>query len=464
MAALVAVALAMPAIAADPPATGNQAALGVLPPGPAEPHAGGWRTWVIAGGNQFRLPPPPDAEATRGEIAELKALAGQRDAAALLRIGYWDAGSPSYRWNQILTEAMVGSGTPSNIAYRNLSVLHVALSDAMVAAWDSKYAHARRHPSELDLSFATAIPNPPSPSYPAEHAVAAGAAAAVLGHLYPQRAEAFRAMSEEAAASRLLAGVAYPSDVSAGVALGRQVAAKVIERAAADGSAAPWTGTVPTGPGRWTGTNPSLPQAATWRTWILDRPDEFRPPPPSAHDSAERQAELTELRDWRRTPKSNADAGFWEFAVGGLRQYQFWGGQLGRLTLEHRLDADAPRAARAFALTYTALHDVGVACWDAKYAYWLIRPVQLDPTLRTVFPTPNHPSYPAAHACFSIAAATMIGHLFPGDAAAMAALAQDAGESRIWAGIHYRSDVVAGMELARAVTRKAIERAKADGS
>jgi membrane-associated phospholipid phosphatase len=221
---------------------------------------------------------------------------------------------------------------------------------------------------------------------------------------------------------------------------------------------------VPTGPGRWTGSNPILPQAATWRTWVLERPDELRPPPPSAHDSAERRAELAELRDYRRTPLSNANVGFWEFAVGGLRQHQFWGGQLARLTLEHRLDADAPRAARAFALTYAAMHDVGVACWDAKYAYWMIRPSQLDPELRTVVPAPNHPSYPAAHACYSVTAAAVLGYLFPGDAEAMAALAADAAESRIWAGIHYRSDVVAGAELARAVAGRVIDRARADGS
>jgi hypothetical protein len=197
---------------------------------------------------------------------------------------------------------------------------------------------------------------------------------------------------------------------------------------------------------------------------VLDRPDEFRPSPPSPYDSIERRAELDELRKYQRTPKINADAGFWEWAAGGLRQYEFWGGQLGRLTLEHRLDADAPRAARAFALSYVSLNDAGVACWDGKYAYWMIRPSQLDPELRTLFPPPNHPSYPAAHACFSTAAATVIGYLFPRDAAAMAALAREAGESRIAAGIHYRSDVAAGADLGRAVAGKAIERARADGS
>ncbi|MBR0646091.1 phosphatase PAP2 family protein [Plastoroseomonas hellenica] len=449
-------ALTLPA--ADAPASEV-----IAPRGPVEPGAGAWRSWVIASGSAFRLP-PPNADASGDEITQLKALAERRDAAALQRIGYWDTGAPSYRWNQILTEALVRNGTPANLAYRHLSVLHIAIHDAMIAAWDSKHTHGRPPPSALDPGLQTVIPNPPSPSYPAEHAVAAGAAGAVLGTLFPQRSDAFRALAEEAAATRLLAGVAYPSDVAAGLALGRRVAATVIERAAADRSAEPWTGTVPTGPGLWSGTNPALPQAASWRTWVLERPDEFRPPPPSAYDSAERRAELAELRDYRRTPKSNADAGFWEYAVGGLRQYQFWGGQLARLTLEHRLDAHAPRVARAFALTYAALHDTGVACWDAKYAYWTIRPFQLDPELRTVFPSPNHPSYPAAHACYSVAAATMLGHLFPRDTEAMAALATDAAESRIWAGIHYRSDIVVGAELARAVAGKVIDRARADGA
>ena len=45
-----------------------------------EPNAGSWKTWVISSGHDFRAPPPPNDAAT--EIAELKALAGQRDAKA----------------------------------------------------------------------------------------------------------------------------------------------------------------------------------------------------------------------------------------------------------------------------------------------------------------------------------------------------------------------------------------------
>jgi hypothetical protein len=58
----------------------------------------------------------------------------------------------------------------------------------------------------------------------------------------------------------------------------------------------------------------------------------------------------------------------------------------------------------------------------------------------------------------------MLGYLFPRDAEGFAALGERAAESRIWAGIHYRSDIVAGRQLAIAVADKVIERAMHDGA
>jgi PAP2 superfamily protein len=68
--------------------------------------------------------------------------------------------------------------------------------------------------------------------------------------------------------------------------------------------------------------------------------------------------------------------------------------------------------------------------------------------------------YPAAHACSSIAVTKVLGHLFPRDAEELAALGERAAESRLWAGIHYRSDIVAGRQLALAVADKVIDRAR----
>ncbi|HYP14046.1 MAG TPA: phosphatase PAP2 family protein, partial [Bryobacteraceae bacterium] len=80
------------------------------------------------------------------------------------------------------------------------------------------------------------------------------------------------------------------------------------------------------------------------------------------------------------------------------------------------------------------------------------------------FTTPNFPSYPSNHATFSYSRAELLSYLFPhhtGDAGAMAA---EAANSRIWAGIHFPVDLQAGETLGRAVARKFIQWAERDGS
>ena len=59
-----------------------------------------WSTWLLSSPGELRVGPPPDAAETRAELDQLQALADQRDAAALDRISYWDAGAPPYRWTQ----------------------------------------------------------------------------------------------------------------------------------------------------------------------------------------------------------------------------------------------------------------------------------------------------------------------------------------------------------------------------
>jgi membrane-associated phospholipid phosphatase len=294
--------------------------------------------------------------------------------------------------------------------------------------------------------------------------VTAGAASAVLAYAFPDAASAILAQADEAAQSRVLAGVQYPSDVKAGLDLGRAVAALAIERAKGDGSSAVWDGKMPTGPGLWTGKDPIEPLGGTWRTWALESASQFRPGPPPAYDSSQKAAELAELKSFPRTPKTNNVAFFWQYAVAGTNAYQYWYEQTSQKISQYRLDDNPPRAARAYALQSVTTYDSTVACWDAKYAYWAIRPFQLDPDLKTLFPTPNHPSYPAGHGAVSGATTAILGYLFPSDASHFKAMGEEAGESRIWAGIHYRSDVEVGLALGRAVAQKVIERAQTDGS
>jgi membrane-associated phospholipid phosphatase len=444
-----------------------------------ESGAGRWKPWLLRSGSELRLPPPPDRAASEAEIRELRALAAQRDPTALEQITHWDAGAPGYHWNGIA----IGQGLKAIAGglrnYRALALLNVAIYDATIAAWDTKYTYNRPRPSELDPSLATVLPNPRSPSYPAEHAVVAGAASAVLGYLMPNDAQLFADHAEQAARSRLLAGVQYPSDIRAGLELGRAVAERVIEYAKTDGSDAQWTGTVPTGPGIWRGTNPAEPLGGTWKTWVLASGSQLRPDPPPAHDSPELAAELAAVRGFERTVDPVGP--FWAHDPAGRPasaqlataqaayhwaplNHLIWCSELEQKLFEYRLDANPPRAARAYALVSVAGYDAAVACWDAKYAYWLARPIHLDPTITTLFATPAHPSYPSGHAAIVGGTSATLAYLFPRAAECFRLNAEEMAASRLWAGIHYRLDDDDGLEMGRAVAQAVIARAQADGS
>jgi hypothetical protein len=347
---------------------------------------------------------------------------------------------------------------PNPRSARGLALLNIAIYDATVAAWDAKYTYNRPHPSDLDSSLTTLIDNPNSPSYPSEHAVVAGAASTILTYLFPDRADIFAAKAEEAAQSRLLAGVQYPSDVQAGLELGRAVAEQVIAFAMTDGSDAAWDGTMPTGNGYWTGENPVLPGSGQWRPLVLTSGDQFRPAPPPAYDSEQMQIELKALKTFTPTFATTAAAFFWQSPAGA---FQYTYGTVNRLLFENGLDANPPRAAHIYATMSAAQYDAFVGCYDAKYAYWSPRPFQVDPEFKSLFPSPNFPSYPSAHSCQTSAVVTVLSSFFPADAEALNRTAKETGDSRMWAGIHFQSDIDAGIALGTSVGELVFEQCEA---
>jgi membrane-associated phospholipid phosphatase len=440
-----------------------------------------WPTWVIAASDQVRPGAPPDEAVTQGEIMELEGMVSGRDEAALARIAYWDAGSPGYRWNEIAVQA----GLEHDLGLRNyrmLALINVAIYDATAAAWEAKASYNRPRPSEVAPGLETAIMNPNSSSYPSAHAVAAGAASAVLAYLFPKEAERFMALAEEAAESRVLAGVQYPSDVTAGLELGRLVAEEVIERARADGSDAEWTGTVPEGPGMWQG-EPFEAMMGTWQTWALESGSQFRPPPPPAHDSEARAAELAEVKAYVRDANPGSELGFWPQGPAGRPSpdsmpissnqivlhyapfnHLLWLPELNQKLFEYRRDIDPLWAAHAYALVSVAAYDAGVAGMEAKYHYWTARPYHFDPDITTVLPHYPIPDYPALHATVAGATAEVLAHLFPQDAHGFQSRAEELAASRLWAGIHFRSANEAGLELGRAVAQQVLANGQADTS
>jgi membrane-associated phospholipid phosphatase len=425
-----------------------------------EPNAGNWKTWIISSGKDYRVPPPPDEAATQAELVQLRDLASKRDTTAEAQIIHWDAGAPAYRWVDLLNMRVLFGDVPPN-SQRLYAYMTVAIADAMIAAWESKYFYNRPRPSVLDPTLSTALPTPNSPSYPSEHAAAAGAAATILAYFLPKEAESFGAMANEAAISRVAAGVQFPSDAEAGLALGRRVAEQVIAVAAADGSDAVWTGTVPTGPCLWVGTKPNNVTMPNWKPLVLARADEFRPPvPPDCHSEATK-TEVEAVRAFQRNFGSNSKAFYWQSPAGTMAS---WFDLPSRWMFEDKLDRNPPRAARVYAMVAAVWYDAFIASNDGKFAYWYLRPNQLDSSIQPLFPVPNFPSYPSNHSTLSTARCEVLAYLFPEHAEFIRKVGKDAGDSRIWAGIHYPMDNRAGVELGKAVAAKFVARAQNDGA
>ncbi len=355
-----------------------------------------------------------------------------KPAVAIDRTTWWATGGPAYRWNEILLDEMQQSFVVLPMAARHLALFHAALDDAIASARQQK-----------------------SKSGASEHAAAAETAAAVLAYLFPARAEHFEAKAAEAINARKAVRGETAEHIAAGREVGRKIAATAIARGKADGSDTKWSGSVPEGPDRWMGQNPIAPLAGTWQPWVLTSPSEFRPPAPPAIDSEQVKVALAELKNFQRTPKTNHRATYWE-VHGGARAHTLWN-EIARMKLLETGTA-APDGARILAALNIAMADAGTACWDAKYAFWYIRPPQLDAELKALFPPPNHPSFPAAHGCYSTAAATVLASVFPHEKERLLALAKEAAEARVWAGIHYRFDIDAGQEIGRKVGEKVLTR------
>jgi membrane-associated phospholipid phosphatase len=446
------------------PASANQKGNGQV-----EPNAGNWRTWVISSGKDYRVPPPPRPAQTRAELSSLAELIGNNDAQARQQIAFWDAGAPAYRWMDLLNARLLAGTPTTTYPHRVYAYVALAMYDATIAAWESKYFYNRQRPSELDIKLPTAVAVPNSPSYPSEHSAAAQAAATVLAHFLQADAQSFQTMAEEAGWSRVLAGTQYPSDHYAGLDLGRKVGEQIIAKANLDGSAVPWTGTVPTGPCIW---KPSLTPGgaiippgnvagATWNPLLLDSPGQFRPPAPPACDSPQVQAEVSVVRNFPRTFGTNYKAYYWQ-SPEGLNSWPYR--YADKWIFEDGLDRNPPRAARAYALIAAVLFDAFIASQDGKFTYWYLRPHQLDPTIVPLFPVPYFPSYPSNHSTYSAARSEVLAYLFPTRADFIRAVGKEGGDSRIWAGIHYEIDNVSGKQLGNSVAQVFISWAQSDGS
>ena len=329
-------------------------------------------------------------------------------------------------WNEAARHLVATTGTGAPASIRTFALLSVAQYNAIVAAGKA------------------------SPRASEDGAIA-GASAAVLAYVYPQHASS---LEERVATERSSSPTRGRSgDFAAGEALGRSVAAELIERARTDRFFAPFTGTVPLCDACWKAvpTPPAFATLGQAKPYLLEHTAQFRPAPHPAFGSPEFLAALAEVRliADTRTPAQDSIAKFWALPVGTVgAQGQF---NLVAAGLARRYHRTERQAAHMFALLNIAAYDGLVASHEAKYHYWLLRPSQADAQIVRAIGLPSFPAYPSNHSMLAGVAAAVLGAQFPAERARLDAMAEEAAISRVYGGIHYRFDTDAGLALGRTV-------------
>jgi hypothetical protein len=250
---------AVPAEAGMP----NGAAGAWVPTPPAlaaalEPGWGKLAPFLCDSGAQFRPAAPPalggDVYARDfAEIARVGAAASAaRTAAQTETARFWMATAPQL-WNQVVRQLTVARGLDAPTAARAYLLLNLAGADAMVAAWDAKYAYGQWRPVTAiraagDSAWLPLIPTPPFPDYPAGHTAYAGAAEVVLSAALGEspgelsitsataagathRYRSFHEIADEVVDARVWAGVHWRTSSTAGRELGRRVGELAMSRA-----------------------------------------------------------------------------------------------------------------------------------------------------------------------------------------------------------------------------------------
>jgi len=480
-----------------------------LQPTSLEPTAGSWRMILLTGPSQIAVAAPA-AVTSAAYVSELDAIkASQASLTSSQRnaIAYWSGGGVM-RWNQILRELVARYNLPpapkdeggypvpdaenpfgdpafpfANPVYaaRAYSYVSAAQYDALKSAWYWKFQYNRLSPAKNDNTVSALMPVSDLPSYPSEDAVISGVTVEMLKTLFPAAVEEITLKAAEQRNAALWSGKATASDLAAGLALGKSVAAVFLARAAGDGmrtaggSAVLWKALADSATARgelaWISRDiparpPMLPLFGQVRAWSLT-PAEIvadRPPPPPSTSSQQMKDEVAEVKRTvdHLTSAQLAIAQKWNDGAGTYSPPGHWND----VALEYVRDAQMSevRAARVFALLNMSMHDAGVGCWEAKYHYFNPRPSQMDPSIKTEIGIPNFPSYASGHSTFSGAAAAVLSYLFPGGASSFDAMRDEAGISRLYGGIHYRSDIEAGKLHGARIAAHTLAFAQSDGA
>lgn len=359
--------------------------------------------------------------------------------------------------NQVISEAKLG--TPP--AVRVMAIVHTAAYEAAKGAVPG---------TSMDAAIAAAHHATLSKLIPAQQPMIDAAYAAALDGIPDSRSRAL------------------------GIESGRRAAASVLAERAAD-VIVPESYRPFTSPGSYVPTSSAA--APTWggrKPWHMSNPAQFRPAPPPALASATWASDFVEVKTLGskastvRTAEQTDIARFWEYSLPGIYHSVVRSVAVmpGRETL---------RNARLFAAVAQAMDDALIGVFEAKYHYNFWRPITAirnadldgnDATEREaswmpLVDAPLHPEYPSGHSILASAVAAVVqadlgksrapiltttSPTAKGAARSWTSLkdfAQEVSDSRVYAGIHYRSAVDAGAAMGHQIGDLVATRVLKDG-
>lgn len=371
-------------------------------------------------------------------------------------------------WDEIATNTINLPPSAAGTEAERLPVSSTDMATVHVAIYDAAMAIARTHEPFL------AVPVAPAAGASTDAAVAA-AAYGVLKGLFPSRTAQYEPQYYQA----LAAMPDGPAKVL-GLALGTEVASLVLAARANDGRSVVLPPYVPgAGPGQFRGINPINRYLPYMKTFSITSAAQFRADGPPALDGTTYAADFNETRLYGALNSTVRSVEQTEAARFHTEPPpRFWPRNLRQFAMSQPTVAEN---ARLMAMLYVSYADAASGCFESKYHYGFWRPysaialadtdgnaaTQADAGWTPVVPTPNHPEYPAAHACVfgaigevlrdafgtkkisfafdttaaGISAAGMVHHYLSTDDMV------DDSEARIWGGMHFRTSVVHGRVL-----------------
>ncbi|MGH8550136.1 MAG: phosphatase PAP2 family protein, partial [Methylococcales bacterium] len=374
--------------------------------------------------------------------------------------------------------ARCGSAHAREPAARAFAMMHIAIFDAVngIEAHREPYHVARKAPSG-------ALPE----------AAVATAAYEVLSALYPKLNPVLKEPYQKS-----LGHLPEGQAKSRGQEYGRYVAKRILKLRSRDGANTKVSYSPPAGAAHWQPTAPAfgsglLPVWEVLKPFAMKSPSQFRAPAPPALNSPEYVKAFNEVRAYggvnstERTAEQTLVAYFWEDGPGTVTPPGHW--QIIAQQISKQRGLSMPENARLFGLLSLVQADAAVASWETKYHWNYVRPVTAiaretgddgnpettpDPSWVNLIPWPPFPAYTSGHSTFSGGSARLLARFFGSDASAFCGESPDprrwpalsgvkrcwdsfsqaveeAGQSRIYGGIHWQFDNQAGLTAGRAL-------------